>query len=361
MKIRILALVTDAFSGYGGIARYNCDLFEALAAGSRDNEIMILPRIGADRQITVSANVKQQRPILARLPFAMRAIQQALRWKPDVIYCGHVYHGPLALLLAKISGAKLVSQLHGTEVWNPLPRRHLRPLQRSDLVLCVSRDTRARYASQGDRCDNSFVLANTVAAAFEPGDRLRARARFDVGSSHVLLSVSRLDTRDGYKGHDRVIEALRQVTDRAGAAVIYLIAGEGEDRTRLEQLARQIGVAERVRFLGKVDEAALPDLYLAADMLVLPSTGEGFGIVYLEAMACGTPALGMAIGGTPDPLGDGELGTLVSVDANFAQALSDAIASDKPDASELSQKVKKRFGADAFRKRVTQAFDRLAG
>ena len=359
--MRILGLVTDAFGGYGGIAKYNCDLFNALAAISSDNEIMILPRIGEDRAIEVCANLTQKRPILTRIPFAVRAVQQALRWKPDVIYCGHVYHGPLAVLLAKISGAKLVSQLHGTEVWRSLSRRHLRPLQLSNLVLCVSRDTRARYAMQGSRCDNSFVLANTVSPAFELGDRSRARARYDVGASKVLLSVSRLDTRDGYKGHGRVIEAMPQLTDMGSTNVIYLIAGEGESRMRLEQLARQHGVAERVRFLGKVDQGDLPDLYRAADLFVLPSMGEGFGIVYLEAMACGTPALGLAIGGTADPLSDGELGILVPVDASLASAISAALARDKPDALELSQRVRERFGIDAFRKRVAQAFDLLTG
>ena len=359
--MRILGLVTDAFGGYGGIAKYNCDLFNALAAISSDYEIMILPRIGENRGIEVCANLTQKRPILARIPFAVQAVQQTLRWKPDVIYCGHVYHGPLAVLLAKISGAKLVSQLHGAEVWKSLPRRHLQPLQLSNLVLCVSRDTRARYTMQGNRCDNSFVLANTVSPAFEPGDRLRARTRYNLGANQVLLSVSRLDTCDSYKGHDRVIEAMPQLANCRSANVVYLIAGEGKDRMRLEQLARQHGVAERVRFLGKVVEADLPDLYRAADLFVLPSMGEGFGIVYLEAMACGTPALGLAIGGTADPLSDGELGTLIPVNASLASAISAVLAMDKPDALELSQRVGERFGIDAFRKRAAQAFDRLAG
>ena len=357
--MRILALVTDAFGGYGGIARYNCDLFTALAAGQGDNEILILPRVGQDRAIQVGANLTQQRPILARVPFAVRAVWQTLRWKPDVIYCGHVYHGPLAVWLAKLSGAKLVSQLHGTEVWIALPRRHLRPLQLSDLVLCVSRDTRARYAMQGDRCANSFVLANTVAPCFEPGDRRRARVRFAVEGDYVLLSVSRLDMRDVYKGHDRVIAAMPQLIDQGRANLVYLIAGEGADRMRLEQLAHQHSVAARVRFLGKVAEADLPELYRAADLFVLPSTGEGFGIVYLEAMACGTPTLGLDVGGTPDPLSDGELGALIPAEADLAAALAAAIASDPPGAAELSRAVKQRFGGDAFRQRVAQAFERL--
>ena len=357
--MRVLALVTDAFGGYGGIARYNADLFDALAAGSANHEILVLPRIGEDRVFEMRGNLRQLRPVLARIPFAMRAMRHALRWKPDIVYCGHIYHGPLAVLLAKLTGAKLVSQLHGTEVWKSLPRRHLRPLQLSDLVLCVSRDTKARYAMQADGCRNSFVLANTVAPAFKPGDRQHARKQYDLGTSLAMLSVSRLDTRDGYKGHDRVIAALPQLGRETGTEVVYLIAGEGEDRTRLERLARQYGVAEQVRFLGRVSEANLPDLYRAADLLVLPSTGEGFGIVYLEALACGTPALGLAIGGVSDPLSDGELGTLVPADGELVPAIVAALSSEKPDPWELSGSVRARFGIDAFSKRVAQAFDRL--
>ena len=357
--MRILALITDAFGGYGGIARYNADLFTAMSALSSINEVLILPRIGQDRVVEVSPNIRQLRPTLARLPFAVKAFWQTLRWKPNVIYCGHLYHGRLAVLLAWISGAKLVSQLHGTEVWKALPPRHLRPLQQSDIVLCVSRDTRARYATQRGRCDNGVVLANTVSSAFLPGDRQRARALFNLGTDYVLLSVSRLDTRDGYKGHDRILAAMPHLLGADGTNVVYLIAGEGQDRIRLERLAIQFGVADRVRFLGKVSEADLANLYRAADMFVLPSTGEGFGIVYLEAMACGTPAMGLATGGTFDPLSDGELGTLVPLEADLATALAAAIARERPDPIELSRKVSLRFGTDAFRLRVSQVFGRL--
>ena len=359
-SVRILALVTDAFGGYGGIARYNCDLLTALAGVTDHVEIIVQPRIGPPAAINVQANIRQARPILSRVLFALAAGRQALRTRPDIILCGHIYHGPLAVVLAKLTGAKLISQLHGTEVWQPLKRLHREPLLRSDLVLCVSRDTKARYRRQAGTMDNSFVLANMVGSAFTPGDRALAQQRFGVTGCSVLLSVARLDTRDGYKGQDRVIEALRGLTGARGQPVVYLIAGQGEDRVRLEQVAHRHGVSDQVRFLGKVPEADLPDLYRAADLFVLPSTGEGFGIVYLEAMACGTPAVGLAVGGVPDPLGDGELGTLVSADANLAAILQQLLQAVPPDGAALSRTVRSRFGQAAFQIRVAQAFQQLA-
>ena len=358
-SVRILALVTDAFGGYGGIARYNCDFLTALAGVADHVEIFVQPRIGPPTAIQVQHNIRQARPILSRALFALTAARQALRTRPDIILCGHIYHGPLAMMLAKLTGAKLISQLHGTEVWQPLKRRHLEPLLRSDLVLCVSRDTKARYRRQAGTTDNSFVLANMVGPTFVLGDRALAQQRFGVTGCSVLLSVARLDTRDGYKGQDRVIKALRDLNGAHGQPVVYLIAGQGEDRVRLEQVAHLHGVSDQVRFLGKVPDADLPDLYRAADLFVLPSTGEGFGIVYLEAMACGTPAVGLAVGGVPDPLGDGELGTLLPAGANLAAILQQLLQAAPPDGDALSSTVRSRFGQGAFRTRVAQAFQQL--
>ena len=113
----------------------------------------------------------------------------------------------------------------------------------------------------------------------------------------AILTVGRIDPKNnGYKGHDRIIRALPNLR-RQDRAVVYLIAGEGDDRARLERLASELGVEDRVRFLGKVPFEDLPDAYRAADLFALPSTGEGFGIVYIEAMACGTPAIGLSMGG----------------------------------------------------------------
>lgn len=359
--MRILALVTDAFGGYGGIARYNCDLISALAEASPGTEVIVKPRVGPAQALQVARNIRQTRPLMSRLHFAIDAAIQAIKSRPDVIFCGHIYHGPLALFLAKLTGAKLVSQLHGTEIWQPLGKLHLLPLLRSALVLCVSRDTRTSYARQAGIADNSFVLANTVGPEFTVGDRSKAQDRFDVSGKCVLVSVARLDIREGYKGQDRVIAALPKLRGPSGEPVIYLIAGVGEDRTRLERIAHQHGVAQQVRFLGKVPKADLPDLYRAADLFVLPSTGEGFGIVYLEAMACGTPAIGLAVGGVADPLSDGELGTLLPGNADLAAAMQELMLGAKPDPAELSRIVRERFGLEAFRLRVAQALKLVPG
>jgi phosphatidyl-myo-inositol dimannoside synthase len=351
--------VTDAFGGHGGIAQYNRDFLAALAANEAVGEILVLPRLGHTQDDEASAGVLQRRSVMNRFAYAARAFAEAARLKPDVVFSGHLYHGGLALALARIHGARLVSQLHGTEIWKPVSRLHLLPLERSDIVLCVSRDTRARYEMQARKSQNALVVANTVRPEFTPGDTNAARKGLGLSDEYVLLTVARLDTREGYKGHDRVISALPHLAGPNGRDIVYMIAGNGNDRPRLERLAADLGVTKQVRFLGKVPFEALPDSYRAADLFVLPSTGEGFGIVFLEAMACGTPALGLAAGGAPDALGDGELGILVDAQADFPSALQAAIQLTDGNREELSSIIQERFGQTAFRRRVNQAIEML--
>jgi phosphatidyl-myo-inositol dimannoside synthase len=181
---------------------------------------------------------------------------------------------------------------------------------------------------------------------------------FGLKAQKVLLSVGRLDARERYKGQDRVIRLLPALRERLGD-VVYLIAGDGDDRPRLEALSRDCGVAEHVCFLGQVSDADLPDLYRAADLFVLPSTGEGFGIVFLEAMASGTPALGLAVMGAVDALADGELGDAVD-EAGLFEAVVRRLQLPRRDPAALAAAVGTRFGRAAFRERATQMFGLLA-
>lgn len=349
-----MALMTDAFGGYGGIAQYNRDFLTALNALDPNGQIHVLPRIAPEVVEHLPGRVIQHSPLRSRIAYSIAAIRLALKLRPDIVVCGHLYHGPLARRIAAMNGAKLTSQLHGTEVWKPLAKKHLHPLEKSDLVFCVSEDTRRRYLAQREGShDNTVVIHNTVDSRFQPRNRDAARARFGITDETTILTVARLDGRQGYKGHDRIIDALPALRTHKGN-VIYVIAGVGEDRARLEHRAEARGVSKHVHFLGKVPDLAMPDLYSAADLFALPSTGEGFGIVYLEAMACGTPAIGLNVGGASDALVDGKLGWCVHED-EFTAALACALNAPRPNPDLLSSAVQARFGKEVFQRRVSEA------
>ena len=162
------------------------------------------------------------------------------------------------------------------------------------------------------------------------------------------MTVSRLAASERYKGHDRVITALPSlVAERPN--ITYLIVGEGDDRTRLERLATQVGVSENVCFVGPVLHSELPDYYRLADVFVMPSTGEGFGIVFLEAMASGVPVIAGNSDGSRDPLCDGSFGTLI--DSGNTYELQAAIRASL-DSPLVPSDVVERFGIETFVKHL---------
>ncbi|MEM6477772.1 MAG: glycosyltransferase family 4 protein [Pseudomonadota bacterium] len=355
-ETRVLALATEAFGGRGGIAQSTRDLLTALAALPGVAEIKILPRLRHEPVARLPERIDQGQPKSSRLAYAAGALALALKWRPQIIYCGHAFMAPLAQSIAQAVRARFICHVHGLEVWEPLSGLKRRALAAADLILCVSHYTADKVTeitgAQPERCK---VVYNTVSARFVPGDKKAARARLGIAADAVLLStVSRLDARQRHKGHDRVIPLLPELA-KENPSLIYFVAGTGDDRARLEALAHETGAADIVRFGGFISDDDLPDLYRASDLYVMPSHGEGFGIAFVEAMACGTPAIGLDIGGAPDALRDGELGRAVNESA-LAGAISAALREQDPlAAASLAQKTRATFGAPAFTARLKGA------
>jgi phosphatidyl-myo-inositol dimannoside synthase len=345
-SLRVLALVTDGFGGHGGIAQYNRDFLSSLAACDKIGDILVLPRVGATSSDPVPSGVRQLPAVQGRLAYAVAALKAARAHRSQVVFCGHLFMAPLATVIAKLLHARLWIQVHGIEAWGELSRLRRRSLEAADLVTAVSRYTRRRLLETvGIDPARVKVLPNTVARRFSPGpkpdhllDRHNARGK------KILLTVSRLASSERYKGHDRVIESLPLVLQHH-PETIYLIVGDGDDRARLAALAADLAVADKVIFAGRVAGEELPDYYRLADLLVMPSTGEGFGIVFLEAMACALDVIGGNQDGSVDPLGDGAFGLAVDPDdaSGLASAISDALRNPVRNAGGAA-----RFNAEAF-------------
>jgi len=355
MTTTVLALVTDAFGGHGGIAQYNRDFLVALdSAGLR---VVTLPRHAPSAELP--PNGIEQRPAkFGRLSYSWSVFVELLRLKPDIIFCGHVYMASLGWIAAIFSGASLVVQTHGVDAWIPPSRLNRLACEHSKIMLSVSRYTRSRILGWATIApERVVVLPNTVSDCYTPGDGTPLRRAWGLEGRKVLLTVGRMASTERYKGYDRVIKALPALI-AARHDVVFIISGEGDDQTRLEQLAHKAGVTDRVRFVGALPREKLIEAYRMADLFVMPSTGEGFGIVFLEAMACGTPALGIDVAGVRDALADGELGILTTSE-NLAFAIGESLTSPKADPDALYRAVQLRFGFATFRARVHSVFSEL--
>jgi len=126
----------------------------------------------------------------------------------------------------------------------------------------------------------------------------------------VIMTLGRLSADERYKGFDEVLEVMPRLISKL-PDLVYLIAGDGSDRARLERKAAALGLQGHVVFSGHVPESEKADHYRLADAFVMPSRGEGFGFVFLEALACGIPVVGSKADGGRDALRDGMLGRLV--------------------------------------------------
>lgn len=350
----MLALVGDAFGGRGGIAQYNRDFLEALAEAGTMSSITVLPRRAPD--LPGPPETIEQTPARpGRIAYSVAALRTALFRPVDLVFCGHLFMAPLAALIARLKGAKLIVQTHGIEAWRRPSRAQRAALESADLVLCVSRHTRAAVLSWAAIApEHVLVVSNTVREVFSPGDSSTQRAALALEGKRVLLTVGRMDSRESYKGHDRVIAAIPNLVAQ-GHDICYLVVGEGDDRARLETIARDAGVSDRVRFLGALKLESLIETYRLADLFVMPSTGEGFGVAFLEAMASGTPALGLGVAGAWDALGLGTATSEVDLPTTIARLLDDV----KPDSFKLAAAVRARFGRENFSGAARAVLNRL--
>lgn len=354
---RVLALVPDAYGWRGGIAQYNRDFLEALIESKAASSVMAVA-LHAPASWMVANGIQQWKPRGGKAGYAFAAVCLALRHRYNVVFCGHIHFAPLAALTARIAKAKLILQAHGYEAWQERSPIQRAAVDAADVILCVSRYTRSALLKWSLIApERVVVIPNTVGERFCPGSGRELRQVAGWDGRKVLLTVGRLSSAERYKGQDRVIGAIPALLAR-GHDIQYVIVGAGDDRERLSRIAADAGVGDRVQFIGECDAEKLPDFYRASDLFVMPSTGEGFGISFLEAMACGTPALGLAKGGARDALADGELGNAVD-EARLVDEIDRMLSEPLGTPPLLADRVRARFGREVFASNLRTVFSRL--
>lgn len=325
---RALALVPEAYGGRGGIAQYNRDFLNALCEHQDVSEVVVLPRLIADPAPGLPAKVRHDtRGVGGKARYLAALTSTTTKDRAfDLIVCAHINLLPLAQLAGRITGARVILLLYGIEAWQA-PRSFLARRAAGEVFahVAISRITEDRYRDWAKpRGARGYILPNAIdLAAYGAGPKSTALAeRYGVSGKRVLMTLGRLAASERYKGFDEVLDLLPRLARRV-PDLVYVIAGEGDDRPRLAARAHALGVADRVVFTGFVSEQDKAALYGLADVYVHASSGEGFGFVTLEAMASGVPTIASRIDGGREALRDGELGILV--DPRDAPALESAI------------------------------------
>jgi phosphatidyl-myo-inositol dimannoside synthase len=408
--MRALVLLSDGFGGFGGIARFNRDFLTALCSAPGVEHVTAVPRVMPGAPERLPANLTHDPSGLGGKLGYLHAVIRAARSVADsplhlergegqgevsnaphlpsasyplpgpIVVCAHLNLLPLAWLAQRIiqsrmpfppragrglgkvlssspvntgvpsSRCPLIVNLHGVEAWtphhNPIVRRFLKQV---NAFISVSQFTWQRFTAWSGVQAPMHLLPNCVdLAAFGPGPkRADLVARYGLEGRKVMMVLARLSAAERYKGVDEVLAVLPALAQKI-PNLAYVICGHGDDRPRLMNKARSLGLAvldptlsasngERGRgevprepshhasptsdlrplnsgplviFTGRIPEEEKADHYRLADAFVMVGRGEGFGIVYLEALACGIPVVASTTDASREAVREGELGEL---------------------------------------------------
>lgn len=346
-------LLSSVWGATGGIPAYNRLLVRSAARFCAEHRLaleVVAQTDGAlampaewERSLRESGGGPALRPGWYRPCAGRRSelVRHALhrRSAQEALLCGHVHLAPLG-----VGAARFGVIAHGTEVWTELSLLRRLALRRASVIGCVSDHTLAAVERvQGVRRERLTRIINALdEATAERAARSRSEGAIPTAPDAPLqvLSVTRLCPGEP-KGIDLIIDALATLP-----GVRYTVVGGGGARPALEERARSAGVAERVRFLGTLDDEARDRELRRCDVFALPSSSEGFGIAYLEAMAYGKPCLCARAGGAPEVVLDGTTGLVVPP---TVQSVQDAL-------SRLADPELRRRLGEAGARRVTEHF-----
>lgn len=240
----------------------------------------------------------------------------------DIVILSHINLALLGLVIKMLRPkCQLWLVAHGIEVWRPLNFIKRIFLKRyCDKIICVSNFTKAQmikmHRSDPDKC---IVLNNAIDPFIKQPDEFEKPEylvnRYSLTpANQVIFTLTRLASSEQYKGYEQVIKAVGRLKQQF-PGIKYILSGQYDsaEELRIKELIRACKVDDEVILTGFLNEKELADYFLLADLFVLPSKKEGFGIVFIEALACGLPVICGNADGSTDAIRNGELGTAINV------------------------------------------------
>jgi phosphatidylinositol alpha-1,6-mannosyltransferase len=310
-KVLVLA---PSLKSIGGIQSYIHTLISGLQDVLGEDHVRVLavrgePEALQDGRVALRMS--------AKFRFLRSALTTAISWSPDLVICAHVGLAPVARFIQRLTGIPYWLVLYGIEVWGDLPTVKREALRAAQRYVSITRFTlNATAARHGLIALSALILHPTL-----PKGRLPSPETSYAEDSRrpMVLTVGRIAASEQYKGHDVMLEAWPVVLRRIPDAV-YWIVGDGDDRQRLELRSRELGISGSLHFAGAVSPEELDLCYHRCSVFAMPTRteldahpprGEGFGIVFLEAMAHGRPVVGPCVGAPAEFIRSGEHGLLV--------------------------------------------------
>ena len=296
--------------------------------------------------------------------FAFNLIMGALKARPDLIICGHINFAPIAFWIHRLTGIPYWICVYGADAWDIQDSWKKQALHSADKIVSISGYTRDQLIrEQALNSEQISILPVTFDASrfkIAPSPTYLLERHNLSPKQQIILTVGRLVSAERHKGYDRIIQALPTIIQSI-PNVHYLIVGKGDDRIRIEQLIQNLNLQKYVTLTGFIPDEELGDYYNLCNLFAMPSKGEGFGIVYLEALACGKPTLGGNQDGAIDALCHGEVGVLVDPNdvGEIAKAVIQVLQGTYPNSiiyqpETLRQRVIETYGMERFHKTLEQ-------
>lgn len=293
-----------------------------------------------------------------RLSFALGATKKGL--KCDIIILSHINLLLFGWLIKKLKpSARIILFAHGIEIWKPLKNWKKKFLKNKVEIWAVSQYTAGKINSQhGIPSDRISILNNCLDPFFDVPETfkkpLELIERYGLGDDKkILFTLTRLSSDEKYKGYDQVMAVMKNLPGN----IHYILAGKADEaeRERVDALIAEYKLQQRVTLTGFIADEEITAHFLLADVFVMPSKAEGFGISFIEASACGCKVIAGNQDGSADALLNGEMGALINP-SNFGElqcAINTALESPSTPLQQ-QEKTLVNFGFQGYKEKLLQ-------
>ncbi|MCH8012620.1 MAG: glycosyltransferase family 4 protein [Candidatus Marinimicrobia bacterium] len=366
-KKNLLVVLLSCWISEGGIQRVNRSILKYFSQSNSFRNISVLVLLDRPLQIeqavhsdTLYSRCKIQGFSGGKLKFIFVYIKRILIKRPDFVWFDHVNSFPLMVSVAVLN-IRYGLTIHGIEVFRPIGCLKKVALKMAKYIVCPSDSTK----NEAIKYAPIFKKAMLCPWGFDVQQQNLIRnlpITLDFKDRKTILIVARMSRENAYsKGHQELIEAVKLLNKRL-PEILLIIVGRGSSQPIFEKLAVEKKIQNNVLFTGFVPDEKLHVYYEHCDVFAMPSRGEGFGLVYLEAMAYGKPCIGSNLDAAKEVISDSETGYCVDPDniEELAERLFQLLT-DSELRKKMGQAGQKRYLENFTEQKFHERFMRIIG